>query len=140
MLTSLEAIYTTYEETLTAVRKKTRMFDGFLGLGKDPRKDPCHEVFYEAVGAWVAEFVAANPAQEEVLAVALFLVEKPREYFGRECYWFMFAAHGHMKPLIPLLNKENCKTVGDRLAACYKKPDRMPLQKELLKTLAKAAK
>lgn len=140
MLTSLEVIYTTYDETLTAVRKKARLFDGFLGLGKDPRKDPCHEVFYEAVGAWVAEFAATEPAQADLLAVALFLVEYPLQYRDKECYWFMFAAHGHLKPLIPLMSKENCKTVGDRLAECYKKPDRMPLQKELLKLLAKAAK
>lgn len=140
MLTSLEEIYTTYDETLTKVRKNTRMFDGFLGLGKDPRKDPCHQVFYDAVGAWVADFTAAEHTQEETLAVALFLVEKPVPYREKECYWFMFAAQGHMKPIIPLLSKESCKTVHDRLEACYKKYDRMPLQKELLKILARNAK
>ena len=140
MLTSLEAIYTNYVETLTKVRKSARMFDGFFGLGKDPKKDPCHQAFYDAVGVWVEEFIAAEHTQEQVLAVALFLVEKPVPYRERECYWFMFAAQGHMKPIIPLLSKESCQTVHDRLEGCYKKYDRMPLQKELLKTLKKNAK
>lgn len=140
MITALQEIYTNYDETLTKVRKSTKLFDGFLGLGKDPRKDPCHQVFYDAVGAWVEEFIAAGHTQEEVLAVAMFLVEEPVRFYSKECYWFMFAAQGHMKPLIPLLNKENCKAVGDRISGLYKKYERMPLQNDLLKMLKKGAK
>ncbi len=137
MLTSLQELYTTYEQTLKDVRKKAKLFDGFFGLGKDPKKDPCHEAFYEAVGAWVADFVATEPSQGDIWTVAQFLVQHPLQYRERECYWFMFAAHGHLKPMIPLMTPDTCRLVHDCLETSYKKADRMPLQKELLKTLKK---
>ena len=65
MLTKLNTLYTDYAEKVKEVRKKARVFDGFLGMGKDPRNDACHEAYYEAVGAWVAEFLETEPAQEE---------------------------------------------------------------------------
>ena len=140
MLTQLNTIYADYAEKVKTVRKQARMFDGFLGLGKDPRNDACHDAFYQAVGAWVEEFMATQPEQETLMAAAVFLLEEPVNYKEQECYWFMYAAHGHIKPMIPALSKENCKELGARLEKCYKKLDRMPLQKELLKLLAKAAK
>ena len=140
MLTQLNTIYTDYAEAVKTVRKNARIFDGFLGLGKDPRNDACHDAFYKAVGAWVEEFLAMQPEQEVLMQAAVFILEEPRAYAGQECYWFMYAAHGHIKPMIPYLTKENCKELAARLEKCYKKLDRMPLQKELLKLLAKAAK
>lgn len=140
MITQLEKLYADYAEEAYNVRKKARVFDGILGLGKDPRNHPCHQAYYDAVGAWAAEFVASAPEQEQLMAAAMFIVEAPAARVGEECYWFMFAAHGHLKPLIPYLSKENCAKLGARLEELYKKRDRMPLQKELLKLLAKGAK
>ena len=140
MLTQLHTLYTDYAEKTKEVRKKARVFDGILGLGKDPRNHPCHEGYFEAVGAWVTEFLAAEPAQEELMQVAAYLLEEPLVYAGQECYWFMYAAHGHIKPIVPYLSKENCRELAQRLEKSYKKLDRMPLQKELLKMLNKAAR
>ena len=140
MLTTLQNLYTDYAATALEVRKKARFFDGVFGLGKDPRNDICHETFYNAVGKWVEEFLASQPEQETLMAAATYILETPKAYFGQECYWFMFAAHGHLKPMIGLLNKENCAELGRRMDATYHKRDRMPLQKELLKLLAAAAK
>lgn len=140
MLTQLRTLYTDYHEKTKEVRKKARVFDGILGLGKDPRNHPCHEEYFEAVGAWVADFLATQPEQDVLMQAAVFLLEEPLAYKEQECYWFMYAAHGHIKPMIPYLSKENCLELGQRLEKCYRKLDRMPLQKELLKMLAKAAK
>lgn len=140
MMTKLETLYQDYAAAVKDVRSKARIFDGFLGLGKDPRNDACHDAFYQAVGAWVEEFLATEPAQPELMTAAVFLLEKPLEYAGQECYWYMYACHGHIKPLIPRLSKENCGELAGRLEKNYKKIDRMPLQKEILKMLAKAAK
>ena len=140
MLTQLNTIYTDYAEAVKAVRKKARIFDGILGLGKDPRNDACHDAYYQAVGEWVSAFLQTQPEQEVLMQAAVYILETPLSYTGQECYWFMYAAHGHIKPIIPYLSKENCKELGARLEKCYKKLDRMPLQMELLKLLAKAAK
>ena len=139
MMTKLNDLYVNYAAAVKTVRKNARLFDGFLGLGKDPRNDACHDTFYQAVGAWVEEFLATEPAQEQLMEAAVFLLENPIAYTGQECYWYMYACHGYIKPLIPHLSKENCAELGSRLEKCYKKIDRMPLQKELLKMLAKAA-
>ena len=140
MLTQLNTIYTDYAEAVKDVRKKARMFDGILGLGKDPRNDACHDAFYQAVAQWVETFLQTRPEQENLMAAAVFLLEEPIAYTGQECYWYMYAAHGHIKPIVPFLTKENAKELAQRLEKCYKKLDRMPLQKELLKMLGKAAK
>lgn len=137
MLTQLQTLYTDYNTAVQEVRKKARAFDGIFGLGKDPRKDACHGQFYDAVGKWVEEFLATEPSQETMLEAALFLVEEPKQYDGRECYWFMFAAQGHIKPMIGPMSRENCLKVRESLETTYKKHERMPLQKELLKLLNK---
>ncbi len=135
MLTTLKTIYADYDKAVQEVRKNARAFDGILGLGKDPRKDACHDQFYQAAGQWVTEFVAAGPSQEELLEAALYITETPKTHEGKECYWYMLAAHGHLKPLIGLLSPENRSTVKASMEATYKKRERMPLQKELLKLL-----
>ena len=140
MMTQLETIYTNYAEKAYSVRKNARAFAGILGLGKDPRNDPCHMAYYEEVGAWVTAFLASDPTQEQVMAAATYMLEAPAQCVGQECYWFMYAAHGHIKLLVPLLRKEDCAALGQRLEALYKKRDRMPVQKDLLKLLAKGAK
>lgn len=137
MLTKLKAIYADYNTAVQEVRKNARAFDGILGLGKDPRKDACHDAYYQAVGQWVTEFLAAGPAQEELLEAALYITETPKAYEGKECYWYMYASHGHLKPIIPLLTPESRATVAERLEGSYHKRDRMPLQKEILKLLRK---
>lgn len=140
MLTQLKTIYTDYHTAVLKVRKNARAFDGIFGLGKDPRKDACHEAFYEAVGAWVESFLAQAPQQELLMEAARYILETPAAHEGQECFWFMFAAHGHIKPMVGLLSKENCGALKLRLEELYKKRDRLPLQKELLKMLEKAAK
>lgn len=140
MLTQLATIYEEYAATVKEVRKNARMFDGFLGLGKDPRNDACHDAFFQAVGTWVTEFLATEPDQDALMQAVKYMIETPVTYNGQECYWFMFAAHGHVKPLIPLLSKENCAKLASSMEQLYKKRDRMPLQKEILKLLTKAGK
>ena len=140
MLTQLETIYTDYAAAVKTVRKNARIFDGIFGLGKDPRNDACHDTYYQSVGTWVTELLAAQPEQELLMQAAVFILEKPLAFAGQECYWYMYAAHGHLKPIIPYLSKENCAELSQRLEKAYKKLDRMPLQKELLKILAKASK
>ena len=137
MLTQLKTLFADYNAAVQEVRKKARAFDGILGLGKDPRKDPCHEQFYNAVGKWTEDFLATEPSQEDLKAAALFLIEEPKNYEGKECFWFMFAAQGHIKPMIGTMCPETSQMIKASLEAAYKKRDRMPLQKELLKLLDK---
>ena len=146
MLTQLKTLFTDYNAAVQEVRKKARAFDGILGLGKDPRKDPCHEQFYNAVGKWTEDFLATEPSQEDLKAAALFLVEEPKNYEGIAISapaaraimneW-LNAGWVDIKPMIGTMCPETSQMIKASLEAAYKKRDRMPLQKELLKLLDK---
>lgn len=140
MLNELKAMYENYLNESQEVRKKAPLFAGWLGLGSDPRKHPCHEAFYDATIAWTERFVATQPSAEEAMEVALFELETPPAYRDYDAYWFMFVAIGNIRPLIPLLTKEDCKALVKRFDELYRKADRMPLQVETYKKLVKAAK
>ena len=59
-LDQLNTLYDHYRTELAKV-KKAAGHGGFMGLGMDPRKHPCNQEFYEAVEAWVRQFLAQSP-------------------------------------------------------------------------------
>jgi len=140
MMEQLKNLYTEYAQKVKEVRKAARPFDGVFGFGNDPRNNPCHEEFFAAGGQWAEQFAAAGPDQAQLLEAALFILEEPLQYKDRECYWYMFASHASLKPLIGVMTPETAAQVLSRFRELYPKRDRMPLQKQLLKALEKAAK
>ena len=140
MINELKTLYENYLKESHEVRKKAPVFAGWLGLGSDPRKHPCHEAFYDATIAWTDRFVASQPTAEEAMAVARFELESPAVHREYDAYWFMWVAVGNIRALIPLLTKEDCKVLVKRFDELYRKQDRMPLQMETYKKLVKAAK
>lgn len=140
MINELKQMYEAYKEKSLDVRKNAPLFAGFLGLGSDPRKHPCHEDFYHAAQGWTERFVASNPAPEVVMEAATYILEEPNQNREKDSFWFLFVAVGNIRSLIPLLRKEDCKTLVAKFDELYKKRDRMPVQVETYKMLAKAAK
>lgn len=140
MIEKLKELYATYLEDATKVRKEAPRFAGFFGLGNDPRKHPCHEIFYDNVAKWTGEFVASQPQSAEAMEAASFILEAPGQNMESEGYWFYYACIGFVQKLIPFLSGADCKTLADRMNVLYPKIERMPLQQETYKMLAKAAK
>lgn len=140
MLKKLEAIYIGYEEAVAAVYRNAKPADGLFGWGEDPQKDPCHMDFYEAVGKWSEDLLAAQPDRETVFRVVKFLLETPEKYRESHCFWFMFAAQGFSRKLIPLLGKEQCAALLAYYDGAYPRRERLPVQKEIYKLLKRSAK
>lgn len=140
MINELKDLYTAYTEKSLEVRQKAPLFAGFLGLGSDPRKHPCHEEFYDATIAWTEKFVKSEPTAAQAMEVASFVLETPVEYREKDAFWFMWVAVANIRSMVPLLNKEDCKTLVARFDQLYKKRERMPVQEETYKMLKKAAK
>ena len=140
MLQQLKEIYETYIANLCKVYKEAKPTDGLFGWGDDPRKDPCHMRFYEDAEKWAEAFLRSRPGNEVVYEAVRFLLETPDKYREKHCFWFMFAAQGLTRDMIPLLTKEQCA----QLMACYDdtypRRERMPVQKEVYKKLKKGAK
>ena len=140
MINQLKQMYEEYQKKSLEVRRKAPVFAGILGLGSDPRRHPCHEEFYDATIAWTDGFVKSAPTQEEVMEVAMYVLEAPDKERERDAFWFLWVAVGNIRALIPLLGKENCKILAARFDELYKKKERMPVQVETYKMLVKASK
>ena len=137
---NLRQLYADYLAEALNVRKKASAFAGIFGLGDDPRKNPCHEAFYEKAQEWTKAFVAGEPTGEQAQEVAQFMLEEPFKHIGAEGYWFLYVCIGLIRELIPFMSREACGALAERMNALYPRRDRMPVQQETFKMLQKAAK
>lgn len=139
-LQQLEKLFGDYRQKVIEIRKKSRFFDGVFGLGDDPKKNPCHEAFYQAVKEWVDTFAASSPSPETANAAVSFLLETPAHNRESESYWFMYAVMAFIDPLIPYLNKEDAKVLAKRMNLLFPRYDRMPAHQAAYKKLLDAGK
>lgn len=137
---ALRQLYTDYLAEVIEVRRNAPRFAGVFGLGEDPRKHPCHTIFYNNVEKWAAEFVAEQPSRDAALEVAQFLLEEPKKNADTDGYWFLYVCIGFIRSLIPFLSPADCKALAERFNALYPRRDRMPVQQETFKMLQKAGK
>lgn len=135
----LMAIYTQYEEEYTAVKKKAPPLSGFLGFGSDPKKDPCHERFFQSVEKWIKDFLDGEPDSEGAYEAVHWIVSAAAEHKGKPVYWFMYAAHGLCRELVPLLSADQCAEMKDLYDTHFHRRDRMPAHMELYKLFCKGA-
>ena len=110
----LEALYAEYKKTVEKVVKDARPFAGFMGLGGGPKDDPCHRKFYEGVCLLTGRLAQEGMSAAEAKDCASYIL-------GAQCaeekegllYWTMMAAHGAVKPLLPLLTREDAEALAD---------------------------
>lgn len=140
MMTKLEQIYADYYEKAAKVYKNASPVAGLFGMGDDPRRHHCHEDYYEAVGEWVEAFCQSQPTAEEATEAVRYILTAAAQHKGEPVYWYLYAAHGHAKPLIPLMKEADCRALAQWYDSAYPRLDRMPIQKEVYKLLHKGEK
>ena len=136
----LKEIYESYIEQVAKVMKNASAFDGVFGWGDDPKKNPCHMEFYERVENYVQQLLQNAPTEDAVFETADWIIRTAADHKGKATYWYMFAAHGLCKDLIPLLTSAHCASLRDFYDEHYPKFDRLPVQRDLYKLLKKRAK
>lgn len=136
----LQEIYSEYIQTVARVYKEAKPMDGVFGWGDDPRQDPCHMRFYEGVQQWVENFLKTAPDSEDTFRAVRFILREPSLHQGESCFWFMYAAQGLTRTLIPLLDRTQCNLLREYYDASYPKRDRMPAQNEVYKLLKKGGR
>lgn len=139
-MTELMQIYNTYYEKAADVRSKASPLAGIWGMGDDPRKDHCHDAFYEAVQDWVGRFALSAPAPDAVLEAVKWILAAALAHKNEDVYWYLYAAHGLTLPLIPRLDPGDCKALFQWYDASYPKRDRLPVQRQVWKALKKGGK
>lgn len=131
--TQLQEIYAAYARELAQAHKKSSIFAGLFGQGSmnDPRSDPCNKNFYENVASWVEAFAASEPDAAQVFEVCRFILEAAKISDGKPTYGYHLVAQGHVKMLIPLLNKEDCGNLLVHYLKWYPKRLQLPIQREI---------
>ena len=136
----LKEIYANYIEAAEKVEKNKSTWNGAFGLGVSTKDHPCHDAFYETVEKWSREFLANNPTREEAEAAVAYILEASEPHRGQLTYWYMYAAHGFVRPMIALVSPE----FAGRMRVWYNernpRQDRMPVQREVFKLLKKREK
>ena len=135
----LEAIYGEYEQKLAQAQKQAGLFAGAFHMGDDPRKDVCNQVFYEALGQWIRDFLDDGPGTEEAEKAAGWILNYPGLHRDSGTYWMTYAAQGHVRELIPLLEHNAAGRLLEEYTEQYPPRDRMPVQQELVKALKSRA-
>lgn len=140
MLERLKARYGQYEQESRQAVEKAKPTDGLFGMGNDPRKDPCHDRFYEDVAAWVQEFLETAPDPQAAADAAEWILRAADAHREQEVYWYMYAAQGHALELIRRMPQSRSETLLRWYDEAYPKIERMPVHREVYKLLRKVAK
>lgn len=140
MLTELQQLYDAYLREAEEVRKNTPGMQGYMGMGNDPKQNPCHMAFYRKVEDWVCRFLQSAPDSRQVYEAVFYILQAADSHRGTDAYWYYFASQGLLKPLIPLLTTEDCRNLRDWYGEHYPKKERLPVHTQLFKILTKCAK
>ena len=134
-LKQLQERYAQYTTQAQQVRKKASPLAGIFGIGGGPKDDPCHMAFYQDIQALTDAYLASGPSPESAAQVVDFLLRASKEHSSKDTYWFMTAAQGHAKKLIPLMTPEACHPLLDWYLTAFPNRLRTPLQEELVSLL-----
>ncbi len=125
-----------YDQAVREVAAKLRPGDGLLGFGRDPKREPCHMEFYEAVGAAVAEMVQGDlPASQAAEAVRFLLTLSREEGYHSLTQPMREAVQGHARALVPRLEPEAARELAAWYGRAYPRYRRLPVQSQLFKEL-----
>ena len=133
----LKQCYAWYIAAAEKAEKNKTTWNGAFGLGPSTKDHPCHDDFYEAMESWVRDFVAKNPDRAEAEAAVTYIFEMSETFRGKLPYWYMYAAHGFTRPIIPMVSPEFAKKIRVWYNDKNPRQDRMPVQREVFKLLKK---
>ena len=133
----LKQCYARYLAAAEKAEKNKTGWNGAFGIGASTKDHPCHDDFYEAMELWCKEFMAKGPGREEAEAAITYIFEMSEAHRNQLTYWYMYAAHGFTRPLIPLVSPE----FAGRRRVWYNshnpRQERMPVQRDVFKLLKK---
>ena len=136
----LKACYAAYLAAAEKAEKNKSTWNGAFGLGVSTKDHPCHDAFYESMEGWCEGFLAKKPSRAEAEEAVRFIFETSEAYRGKLTYWYMYAAHGFTRPIIPLVSAEFAKEMRVWYNERNPRQDRMPVQREVFKLLKKQEK
>lgn len=130
-----------YFSTVDHLMKNLKLGDGLFGLGNDPKKDPCHMAYYEAIAATLSHVESQPLAEGELDEIVSCVLRMDKEHAQQsEMVRLMLqAVQGLTLPLIPRLSRDCAQELGDWYAHAYPRQSRMPNQSKVLRALNRRA-
>lgn len=136
----LKACYAAYLAAVEKAEKNKSTWNGAFGLGVSTKDHPCHDDFYEAMEAWCEAFLEKKPSQNEAEEAVRYIFEMSEAHRDKLPYWYMYAAHGFTRPIIPMVSAEFAGSMRVWYNERNPRQDRMPVQREVFKLLKKQEK
>ncbi len=141
IMNEIQDCYQNYPGFCREIIRKATPGAGIFGFGNGPKTHPGHEEFYNRVGTLVQKFLSMSPSEEQVCSLtALVLFSADENRSETLAYWFLYAAQGHARQLIPLLPQGEAASLLQRYDRVYPKRDRYPVQEEVYRLLKRQAK
>jgi len=141
MIRELKDRYGQYEMEAQRARDRAGLCDGLFGMGNDPRKAPCHQSFYDAVGQWTEVFLKSGASAGDCEEAAVWILQAADLHREEpDVFWYLYAVQAHALSLIPRMEQEAAGKLMDWYAKAYPPKDRMPVQDKVYHALKKTAR
>ena len=130
-----------YFSAVERVMKNLKPGDGLFGLGNDPKRDPCHMVFYDALSELLSQVQSQPLREEELDALVTCILHLDAENAGQQdmVRLMLQAVQGLTLPLIPRISQSCAEELGKWYSRYYPRKDRMPNQSKVLRALDRRA-
>ena len=139
-LARLQELYESYIAKVDFLEKNRKPGEGLLGLKGGPDEDPCHDRFADDLQEFYTEITMGKPASGTVRELMEYACTAPGQHREpRTAYWMLIAVQSLTQPLIRLLTPQDAGALAELYENNYRRFERLPSQKQLMKALKSAA-
>lgn len=140
-LSRVETLYRDYIRKAEELEKNRKIGDGLFGLTPGPADDPCHERFAQELEALLKACAGSAPGSETAAEILRFQFAAPQVHQEpKSLYWMLIAVQGLGGALADCLSPAEAASLAAEYGALYPRRLRLPVQKQLLKTLERKAR
>lgn len=136
----MQLAYESYFDAAQQVLQNARISDGLFGMGDDPKKHPCHQVFYDSLSQTLeqanGEALTAEEAGEIVASLLHAEAQHPEQ--PDMVRWMLSAVQGLALPFIPKMTGADAAPLLRWYRRYYPFLERFPMQKKVIAALKKA--
>ncbi len=140
-LSRVEKLYNDYIRKAEELEKNRKIGDGLFGLTPGPADDPCHERFTQELEELLKACAESSPGSETAAEILRFQFAAPQAHEEvKSLYWMLIAVQGLGGALMGCLSPVEAASLAAEYGALYPRRLRLPVQKQLLKSLERKAR
>lgn len=140
-LSRVEKLYSDYIQKAEELERNRKIGEGLFGLTPGPADDPCHERFALQLEELLKACADSAPGSEAAAEILRFQFQAPQTHQEpKSLYWMLLAVQGLGQILAERLNASDASLLADEYGALYPRRLRLPVQKQLLKTLERKSR